>query len=540
MENPDIAATFQSSLPRKQVMIATGGLMLSMFLGSLYQTIVATAMPRIITDLGGFTQYTWVFTSYLITQTIAVPLAGKLSDVYGRKWFFVVGLSIFVVASFLSGISQTILQLIIYRGLQGIGFGIMMALGTIVIADLFPPLERGKYGGLLAGTLGLATIIGPTVGGYLTDYLSWRWCFFITIPLGIIVIILFIFYFPQYKAVTTSGRVDYTGAVLIIFFIMPLMLALTWGGVNYPWNSPLIIGLFVFSAVMLALFLFIESRTADALLPLKLFRNRVVAVSAIVIFLVGLSHISAVTFIPLYFQGVLGATAAESGGFLTPMMFSMAMGSVVVGQAIARTGGYYRFLATVGLLFMGVGLYLLSQMTVDTTYGMAIVNIVLIGFGVGIMMPVHTIAVQNTVPYSIMGATTSMITLLRQMGSLFGLSIVGSILNNRFSSAFMAGLTPEIKSVVSPEKLASIVENPQALVNVEARAELQSVFGALGSNGQALFEQTLSILQNALNSALAQIFMVVFGVAILALLVNFFLKGIPSYQKKTRVGGAKR
>ena len=523
--------TFQSSLPKRQVVIAMGGTMLSMFLGSLYMTIVATAMPTIITDLGGFRQYSWVFTSFFVAEIIAIPLTGKLSDMYGRKWFYVTGLTIFVVGSFLCGISQTMTQLIVFRGLQGLGFGVMTSLSFIVIGDLFPPEERGKYNGLMAGVLAVSTIIGPTVGGYLTDYLSWRWCFFINIPIGIIIIFLFIFFYPQYRASYAKHKVDYAGAVLMILAIVPLMLALTWGGVNYGWLSPIILGMFGFSVLMFILFFLIESRTEEAIMPLGLFRNRVVLVSSIAVLLMGFVFLPAVTFVPLYFQGVLGTSATLSGNFLAPMMLSSAIGAIICGQVLSRTSGYYRLQGTIGFIMLAVGLFLLSKMTVETSYATAVGNIVLTGFGSGLLMPLHVLAVQNSVPYSVMGVATAVVTWLRTVGGLFGLAIVGSIMNNRFSSEFMGKLSSEVQAIVSPERLASIVDNPQALVNVEAQAQLRSLFEGLGTQGVALYEQMLSTLRNALNSALAEIFAALLIVSVLALVVNFFLKGIPSYQR---------
>jgi len=516
---------FQSSLPRRQVIAALVGTMLSMFLGSIFMTITATAMPRIITDLGGFSQYTWVFTSYIITETIFVPLTGKLSDMFGRKWFFVVGMSVFVLGSFLCGMSQSMSQLIIFRAFQGIGFGIISALGFIVIADIFPPEDRGKYGGLMAGVFGLSTIIGPTLGGYLTDALSWRWCFFAPIPIGVIIIIIFIFMFPPLRLGHVKPKVDYFGAVAMTLFITSLILALNWAGVDYAWNSPTIISLFCFTAAMFVLFIFIERRVEEPIIPLALFRNRVVVVSSIVTFLMGASFFPAVTFVPLYFQGVLGASATESGGFLTPMMLSASIGSFISGQLLSRAGGRYRFQGTVGF-------FLLSRMTVETSFVTAMINIILVGFGSGLIMPIHTIAVQNTVRYSIMGAATSMITLLRPLGGVFGLAIVGSVLNNRFASEFLGNLSTGVRAIISPEKLAGIVDNPQALVNPEARLQLQSLFEEAGSQGPALFEQMMSTLQNALNSALVQVFTVFLVVSILALIANFFLKGIPPHRGK--------
>ena len=538
LQNQDIA-TYQSSLPKRQVITAMAGTMLSMFLGSIFMTITATAMPRIVTDLGGFSQYTWVFTSYIITETIAVPLTGKLSDMFGRKWFFVVGMSIFVLGSFFCGISQSMSQLIIYRAFQGIGFGIMSALGFIVIADIFAPEERGKYGGLMAGVFGLSTIIGPTLGGYLTDALSWRWCFFVPIPIGVIIIILFIFMFPQLHAGTRKYRIDYAGAVAMTLFITPLILALNWAGVDYAWSSPIILGLFGFSAVMFVLFIFIEKRAEEPIIPLSLFRNRVVVVSAIVGFLMGASFFPVVTFVPLYFQGVMGTSATQSGGLLTPMMLSASLGSFICGQFLSRAGGHYRLQGGIGFAITVVGFFLLSRMSTETSYATAIFNIILVGFGSGLIMPVHTIAVQNTVPYSIMGTATSMIQLLRPLGGVFGLAVVGSVLNNHFASEFIGNLSAGVKAVLSPEKLTAIVDNPQALVNPEARLQLQGMFEGAGAQGAELFEQMMSTLQNALNSALTQVFFVFLIASILALLVNCFLKGIPPHRKKEDVSAAK-
>jgi EmrB/QacA subfamily drug resistance transporter len=412
-----------------------------------------------------------------------------------------------------------------------LGFGVTMSLSFIVIGDLFPPSERGKYGGLMSGVMAVSTIIGPTLGGYLTDYLSWRWCFFINIPIGLIIIFLFILFFPQLQSgKVEKHRVDYTGAVVMMLAIVPLMLALTWGGVDYAWLSPTILGMLGLSVAMFVLFFIIEGRAEEPIIPLELFRSRVVAVSSIAVFLLGVTFMPAVTFIPLYFQGVLGASAIISGNLMAPMMLSSVVSNIICGQVISRTGGYYRLQGTIGFMMMAGGFFLLSRMTVETSYTTAIVNIVLTGFGAGFLMPLHTLAVQNSVPYLFMGTATAMVTWLRTIGSLFGLSIVGSIMNNRFSSEFTGKLSDEVKAVVSPERIASIVNNPQALVNTGARAQLQSLFEGLGTQGTALFEQMLATLHNALNTALTEIFVVVCSIAIIALIANLFLKGIPRHK----------
>jgi len=523
---------YQSNLPRKQVVAAMAGTMLSMLLGSIFMTITATAMPRIITDLGGFSLYTWVFTAYIIAETISLPLAGKLSDMYGRKWLLVAGMGLFVIGAFLSGLSQSMTQLIFYRVIQGFGFGAMSALGFIVIADLFPPEERGKYSGIMAGVFGVSTVIGPTLGGIITDSLGWRWCFFVTVPLGIIIILLFIFMFPQFRAARERHRLDYPGVAAMALGIVPLILALNWGGADFAWSSPLIIGLFAFSAVMLTAFVFIERRASEPIIPISLFQSRVVAISAIVAFLQGAAFFSVVSFIPLFFQGVLGADPTRSGLFMTPMMLSMALGSFVGGQLLSRTGGHYRLQATIGFGLAAVGFFLLAGMTPQTTFLMAAVYISIAGFGNGNIMPIHTIAVQNTVPYNVMGSATSLISLLRPLGGVFGLAIVGSILNNRFAANFFGNLPAEVTDVVPMAELTSIVDNPQALVNPESQDALQSMFLGLGPQGEALFETTLTTLRESLSSALTQVFMVFLGITLLALVVNLFLKGVPPYRPK--------
>jgi EmrB/QacA subfamily drug resistance transporter len=530
VEDKDVSV-FQSSLPRRQVMLAMTGTMLAMFLSMLYMTMTSTAMPHIVTDLGGFSQYTWVFTSYFIAEVVVVLIAGKLSDMYGRRWFYIACLGIFIAGSFLSGISQTMTQLIIFRGVQGIGGGGIMALSFIVIADLFPPSERGKWHGAMSIVMAVATVVGPTLGGYLTDYLSWRWCFFINIPAGTAVGILFTFFYPHLQPAGRKGKIDYSGVVMTFLAIVSLMLALTWGGADYSWSSPFILGLFGFSLVMFVVFFLVESRAEEPVLPLHLFRNRVVLVSAIAVLLMGFTFAPVITFVPLYFQGVMGTTATMSGNSLIPMMLGSSISGFLCGQILSRTGGNYRLLGSIGFVLMAVGIYLLSRMTPETGYAVVMINIVLTGIGVGLLVPLHTLAVQNTVSYAVMGTVTSILTWLRTIGMLLGLSLVGAILNNRYYATFMSTLSSEVKEVVSMEKLASIVNNPQALINPEAQSQMQSLFEGMGAHGTVLFNQLLVALQNALSNALTYIFAVVAVFSCVGLIVNLFLKGIPRHRR---------
>ena len=534
-ENPEIQPEILGirSLPRRQILITLAGVMLAMFLSSLDQTIVGTAMPRIITDLGGFAHYTWVTTAYIIASTITIPITGKLTDMYGRKWFYIAGLAIFITGSLLCGLSQTMTQIIIFRGLQGMGAGIMMANAFIVIGDLFPPAERGKYQGLMTGVFGISSIIGPTLGGFITDNLSWHWVFFVNVPLGIIIIGLFIFFFPNFRPSNAKPKIDYPGIVTLILAVVPTMLALTWAGVEYPWVSVPIISMFVFSAAMTALFIVIEGRSDEPIIPMWLFKNRIVAISTIVIFITGIGMFGGIIFIPLFFQGVLGLSATASGSFLTPMMLGVVAGALVSGQVLSRAGGHYRLQGMFGLAAIALGMGLLSTMTVETSYARAVFYIILTGIGLGISMPLYTIAVQNAVPYAIMGVATSTTAFFRSIGGALGLAIFGSVMNNRFASELVTRISPAAKEIISPEPLDSLAHNPQALMSPEAAEQLWSFFEPFGEQGAALFEHVFEALKLALSSAITQVFFIGLIVVAIAWVVNLFIKEIPL--RKTHV-----
>ena len=515
------------SLPRRQVIITLVGVLLAMFLASLDQTIVGTAMPRIIADLGGFAHYTWVATAYIVASTITMPITGKLTDMYGRKWFYVAGLTVFIAGSILCGLSQTMTQIIIFRGLQGMGAGVMMANAFIVIGDLFPPAERGKYQGLMTGVFGISSVIGPTLGGFITDNLSWHWVFFVNIPLGILIIGLFIFFFPNFRPSNVKPKIDYPGVVALILAVVPAMLALSWGGVEYPWGSVPIISMFAFSAAMTALFLIIEGRAKEPIIPLWIFKNRIVSVASIIMFTTGIAMFGGIIFVPLFFQGVMGLSATASGSFLTPMMLGVVAGALVSGQVLSRAGGHYRLQGMVGLAAMAAGMGLLSTMTGETSYARAVFYIVVTGLGLGISMPLYTIAVQNAVPYAVMGVATSTTAFFRNLGGAFGLAVLGSVMNNRFASELINGVSAEAKEVISPERLNALAHNPRALINPEAQAELWEPFKQLGQQGVVLFDGVLETLKLALNSAITQVFLIALGVVIIAWVVNLFIKEIP-------------
>ena len=515
------------SLPRRQVVITMAGVMLALFLASLDQTVVGTAMPQIISDLGGFTHYTWVTTAYIIASAVAMPITGKLTDMYGRKLFYLAGLSIFTLGSLLSGLSQTMTQIIIFRSLQGIGAGVIMTNAFTVIADIFPPAERGKYQGFVSAVFGVSAIIGPTLGGLITDSISWHWVFFVNIPFGALVIILFALFFPNFRPDNSKHKIDYLGLVTLIFAVVPAMLALSWGGVEYPWASVQILGMFALSALAGVIFFRTESRAREPIVPLWLFRNRIVAVSELAIFFTAFGMFGSIIFVPLFFQGVLGASATASGSFLTPMLLGQVAGSFISGQMLSRAGGHYKLQGAIGLAFMALGMALLSRMTAETSYTTAVVNIVLTGFGLGVTLPLYTIAVQNAVPYNVLGAATSTIPFIRSLGGSVGLAIFGSVMNRRFAADFISGLPGTIKAIIPEERLVSLAHNPQALVSAEAQADLKALLEQSAPQGTSLFEQLLRVLRQSLNSAISEVFLIALIAVLFALVIHFFIKEIP-------------
>ena len=514
-------------MPRRQVVFTMGGLMLALFLAALDQTVVSTAMPRIIADLGGFDRFTWVTTSYLVASTTAVPIVGRLSDLYGRKAFFLSGIIVFLLGSVLAGASQTMNQLIFFRAIQGIGGGSIMALSFASVGDLFPPAERGKYQGIVAGVFGLSSVIGPTLGGFITDNLSWNWVFYINVPLILVVIALFIRFFPNIRPQRLSYRLDYAGMALLVLIVVPLLVGLSLGGVQYDWMSFQVVGILIFAAIMTAIFIAVERRADEPIMPLSIYSNRVVSVSLIAVFVTGFGMFGAIIFVPLFFQGVLGASATSSGSFLTPMMLSMVVAATLAGQTLSRFGGHFRIQGLIGIAVMCGGMALMSRMTAETSFAQAVASIVIMGLGLGITFPSFTISVQNAVPHNLLGVVTSATQFYRSVGGALGLAVLGSFMANRFAAELSTSLSTEIRESLPADKLAEMENNPQALVNPDALASLKAGFADRGEEGAEILSSLLMTLRESLAGAISDVF--VLGAVTLAVgfVATLFLKEVP-------------
>ena len=415
----------------RQILVIFSGLMLGMLLAALDQTIVATALPTIVGDLGGLNHLSWVVTAYLLTSTASTPLYGKLSDLFGRKLLFQIAIVIFLVGSVLAGLAQGMNQLIAFRAIQGIGAGGLLAMAFAIIGDVVSPRERGRYQGYMGGVFAVASVAGPLTGGFFSDHLSWRWVFYINIPLGIaaLAVTSTVLRLPFRRQ---EHAIDYVGAALLVATVTSLLLVTVWGGTEYAWGSPTILGLGAAGVVLLAVFLAHERRVAEPILPLRLFRNRVAAVSFAASFIVGCAMFGAIVFIPLFLQVVNGASPTESGLQMVPLMLGVIISSVTSGRLISRHGRY-RIYPIIGTATMTLGIWLLSHLDIHTSMPEAAAYMVVVGIGMGAVMQVLVLAVQNAVDYRDLGSATSAATFFRSMGGAFGVAVFGSIFNSRLA-----------------------------------------------------------------------------------------------------------
>lgn len=516
--------SIRDSVSSRRLVAVMAGVILGMLLASLDQTVVGTAMPRVIADLGGLNHYSWVFTAYMLSSTVVVPIYGKLSDIYGRRPFFLAGMTLFLIGSALSGTSQNMVQLILFRALQGLGAGGMMPIAQAIIADVFPPAERGKWQGLIMSVFGLSTIIGPTLGGWLTDNWGWRWVFYINMPVGILAIITAGLALPKLSR-RRAHQIDYIGSALLIAGATPLLLAFSWAGTEYPWMSAMIAGLLVFAIAALVGFIIYERRVAEPILSPALFKNSIFSVSIMATFLTSVGLYGAIMYLPLFVQAVIGSSATDSGVVLTPLMLGFIVSSIVSGQIMARTGRY-KALALIGFVGASIGLFLLSRMTVDATNGLVVRNMAITGLGLGVMMSLFTIVVQNAFPFNQMGQVTAGLQFFRSIGGTIGVAVLGSLMSSRFQSELAANMPPALAERLPADKLAALA-NPQVLLAPQATSQLKETFAAFGAQGDQLFAALMQAIRLSLATAITNLFFVGMVAMIVALVITLFLREIP-------------
>lgn len=519
--NDNLSETAAPVLKNRGLLLT--GLIIAMLFGALDGTIVGTAMPRIVGELGGLGLMAWLTTAYMLTSTVVVPIAGKLADLMGRRVIYVTGLIIFIGASALCGMSQNITELILFRGLQGIGGGIMMPMAMIIIGDLFTGKQRAKWQGVFGAIFGLSSVVGPQIGGWIVDALDWRWVFYINLPVGILAVILIAIALPKHKAI---GKVkfDIPGIATMIIGVVSMLLALTFGGKDYAWLSWQIIGLFAIAIVSLVSFVIIESKAQEPILPVRLFKNRTFTTINGVGFLMAIGMFGAIMFVPLFMQGIVGISASASGTVMMPLMLTMIAASVVSGQFIHKIGVRKQLLS--GMIIMAVGFYFLSTMGIDTTKLIASAYMLILGLGMGLVMPILTLALQESFPKSELGVVTSSSQFFRQIGGTFGMTILGAIMNHKSSVLLDQDLTPVVKqlpaeaSQLSNQMTDMIHSNPQGLYSSLLSPE------TLAKMPKEFVEHMLPILKNALVSSLHQVFIIGLVFVLLGAVLTLFIGNI--------------
>lgn len=506
-----------------------------MLLSSLDQTIVSTAMPTIVQELHGLEHISWVFTAYMLGSTVTVPIYGKLSDIFGRRSLYLIGIGVFLVGSMLCGLSQNMTQLILFRGLQGIGGGAMMVNSFAIIGDVFPPAERGKFQGYIGGVFGLSSIAGPLLGGWITDNASWRWVFYVNIPLGIIAIAVLASTLPKIAAHTRDKKIDWWGGLFILTTLVPLLLSLVWGGSVYQWSSWQIISSLVLAIVSLVIFIRIEKSTTNPILSLQLFQNKVFLVSVCALFLTSMGMFGAIIYIPIFSQGVIGGSATHAGLVLTPMMLALITASTISGQIISRTGKY-KMLAIAGTAITVAGLFYFSTMDIHTTNISLITRMVVLGIGLGSTMPIFTLAVQSAFPKERLGEVTAGSQLFRSVGGTVGTAILGGIMNSRLTAQmgrlqnepFVAQLKQFDNGNMASHFDGSFI---QTVLNKDAQQHFKDMLAKVPvpyhESAMNNFNHFIASAKVSFSDAVDSVFLVAACLMIAALVIVFFLPEIP-------------
>ncbi len=510
-------------LSQRQKLMLVASLMLAMFIGAIDQTVVSTATPKILADLGGFNLLSWMFTSYMLTSTIVVPLVGKLSDIYGRKTFVLVGIVAFLLASIACGAAPNMGSLIAFRAIQGFGGGVIFASVFATIGDIFPPAERSKYMGLFTGIFALASILGPLLGGTLTDSLSWRWVFFINIPVCLIALPAIWWNLPSRHSVVRP-KIDWVGAIVLSAAAIALLLAFEWAGDEYAWGSAMIVGLFIASGVLIAAFIAQEARHPEPILPLFLFKNNVFLMSNLIVFTMGMGMFGALQYLGIFVQTAQGASATVSGVIGIPQAGGMLFASVIGGQVIARTGRY-RWQTVIGLCLVLGAMLFLRRLQLDTPKWEISAIMVFLGLGFGLSMPTVSLSVQNAVPYQYLGVASSSSQFFRQIGSVFGIAIFAVILNSSYKAEFSDRLSPDVQATLGPAVI-SAMEDPTLPLNPPKFAAItESVRAEEG--GAAALAVAVVAQKEGVAKAVRDIFTGATATAIIGIILCLLLREVP-------------
>ncbi|MBG6101868.1 EmrB/QacA subfamily drug resistance transporter [Micromonospora vinacea] len=478
-------------LNRQQIRLLMFGLMTGMLLAALDQTIVGTALPTIVGELGGINHYSWVVTAYLLASTASTPLYGKMADLYGRRPVFLFSIGTFLLGSLLAGLSQNMTQLIVTRGIQGLGAGGLLTLAFTIISDVVSPRERGRYQGLFGAVFGISSVAGPLVGGYFAET-DWRWIFYINVPLAILAIVVCYHVMRLIPFERRDHSIDWLGAGLLVAGVSSLLLALSWGGNEYAWGSGVIITLFVVGAVLGVLFVLQEARVAEPILPLRLFRSATFALANSALLIIGLVMFGSIIFIPLYLQIVKGASPTRSGLLMLPMMAGIIITSILTGRAMTRIGRY-KWFPVAGSVTLLVGMFLFTQLEVATSLWVAFGFMVVIGVGLGLCMQSLILAVQNAVSVRDLGAGTSSATFFRSLGGSFGVAILGTVLSSRLTGG-LADRLPGAIAQLPPQEQAAVAASGGTNISINDPATILALPGPVRAAIQGAFVDALDMV----------------------------------------------
>lgn len=503
--------------------------MIAILFAALDGTIVGTAMPRIVGELGGLSLMTWLVTAYMLTSTTIVPIAGKLADLLGRRNVYMTGLIIFMIGSALCGMANGMTELIIFRGIQGLGGGIMMPMAMIIIGDMFTGKERAKWQGIVGALYGLASVIGPQVGGWIVDAVNWRWVFYINLPVGIVATIFIAMGLHSHKQ-TGPIKIDIAGIFTMIVGVVSLLLALTFGGKDYAWDSWQIIGLFSLALIGIVSFVFVETKAEEPILPMHFFKNRTFTLLNAIGFFMSIGMFGAIMFVPFFMQGIVGVSAAESGTIMTPMMITMIVTSIIGGRLVLKVGVKPQII--VGMLIMAGGFWLLTTMDMHTSKLVATSYMIIIGLGVGLVMPTLTLALQESFPKKNLGVVTSSSQFFRQIGGTFGITILGSIMNNTSSTILTEKLVPVLEKF--PPQAGQIVTKFKDMIHTDPQGLYSMLFSpeVLKKMPEVFSTSIVPILKNSLLDSLHSVFLAGLVFTVVGAIFTIFLEKIKLSDRK--------